>query len=558
MFISGSGGAGGPGCSPGVSHGDGGKGGDNANVSTIDVIPGGNHNIVIGAVGAAQAQCALAIGQYGPQGMPSSALDYTMDGGDGGIVISSGVLGSVGESTYYMTSYKIAGDGGGGAYTALGGYGYGAGGGGGASANPYGNSGAGATGYVAIFADGTFGEDTPAFTADPTTGPIGTVVHFTDESIIRDPVGVIYLWDFGDGTTSITQGDVEHAYSAVGSYTVKLTIASQTTTLTLTKEAYIIVNLDNPPQPQSYPKYFTVHVLKGFGEPVEGATVSMTAISTSIGDYTNIAALLGIPLEEVAINETMSITTDSTGKATFYVIPTTLYNLTTTDPTYTFNPMTITPTEDDIIVWATGAAGDNYFQHGVDELEAVNISVTTAKINSTASWVNISYNDTTGHTTGGSVSVFQKNATPYGSPVTLASWPATSSVWNNSTVVSHTTQVSGYVETDVTSSQFGNITRLYPYSFKGQPVSFLGFGQEIALLAALGIMLLTAMLAGATHARQVVFVMAIEGWMFFVIGMFQGLVDRGVAENTIVFALIVITVMGVVANMEVRKKREKY
>jgi len=59
----------------------------------------------------------------------------------------------------------------------------------------------------------------PDFTGTPLTGTVPVTVTFTDTSTgsITD-----WLWDFGDGTTSITQNPT-HTYTSAGTYTVVLT-----------------------------------------------------------------------------------------------------------------------------------------------------------------------------------------------------------------------------------------------------------------------------------------------------------------------------------------------
>jgi|GEM_PF-6455398 len=52
-------------------------------------------------------------------------------------------------------------------------------------------------------------------------------VDFTDNSF-NLPNDVGYLWDFGDGTTSITTGNVQHTYTSGGNYDVTLVLTNQT------------------------------------------------------------------------------------------------------------------------------------------------------------------------------------------------------------------------------------------------------------------------------------------------------------------------------------------
>jgi hypothetical protein len=245
---------------------------------------------------------------------------------------------------------------------------------------------------------------------------------------------------------------------------------------------------------------------------------------------------------------------DDNGMATFYVLPTTQYNFTFTKAGYTFQPMVITPQDDDYIIWPTGTTSP-FYRNGVDELSAVNITVTSTLYNSTHAFLNLTYYDSTGHTTGGTITVLQKSDQPWTSNVEMATWPVPSNSFTNSTVIVHIQQVSGYVNADITHSDFGRIQRSFPYSFNSIPVQFLGFSSDITLIVALGIMMFTMMLGGAAHARIMVIIVAIEGWMFYSMHWFQALFDRGVSEDLFGTALVLVLIVGILANILMRKKR---
>jgi PKD repeat protein len=73
------------------------------------------------------------------------------------------------------------------------------------------------TGYITVTSALVAG-----FSADRTAVVVGQTVTFTDNS--TGGVGTLsYLWEFGDGQTS-TAPNPTHAYSAFGTYTVKLTV----------------------------------------------------------------------------------------------------------------------------------------------------------------------------------------------------------------------------------------------------------------------------------------------------------------------------------------------
>ena len=64
----------------------------------------------------------------------------------------------------------------------------------------------------------------PNFSYTPDRGCPGIEVQFTDESV-QDTTLVSWLWDFGDGTSSIVQNP-QHKYINPGSYTVSLTVTN--------------------------------------------------------------------------------------------------------------------------------------------------------------------------------------------------------------------------------------------------------------------------------------------------------------------------------------------
>ncbi len=81
-----------------------------------------------------------------------------------------------------------------------------------------------------------------AFSASPRSGPVPLTVTFTDQSS-GDYTGS--LLDFGDGVTS-TLASLTHTYSAVGVYTVTLTINGPGGSDTLTRADYIRAYLPQP------------------------------------------------------------------------------------------------------------------------------------------------------------------------------------------------------------------------------------------------------------------------------------------------------------------------
>ena len=76
------------------------------------------------------------------------------------------------------------------------------------------------------------------FDASPLNGTVPLRVAFTDA-----PAGepISWLWDLGDGTTSVEQNPA-HTYTSAGNYTIRLTVEGATGNSTAVKEGYISVS----------------------------------------------------------------------------------------------------------------------------------------------------------------------------------------------------------------------------------------------------------------------------------------------------------------------------
>ena len=403
------------------------------------------------------------------------------------------------------------------------------------------------------------------FSAFPLAGTAALDVSFTDLTTNSSPI-TSYLIDFGDGETSTELPPWRHVYATYGAFSVNLTETNSYGTGYNYKRDYIIASTpQNPPQIQSYPVYMSVHFSTGFGTPISGVNVTLTPMTTSVGAFVWLENLIGVPLSSVPIdNQTMYQVSGTNGIAAFYVMPTTQYTVSFDKTGYTFNPANVVTTFTSgsaLYVYGStdGSTSPSFFKNGADVNDAINYSVSVVIINETASFLNMSYADSTATTTGGSVTVVVKNNTPYQPNLTVVSWPITGASCTNSTVITHTQEVNGESYLNASTTQFGSVTKSTPFSMKGQAVKFMGFGGEIALLFALFIMMMTVMLGTAQTARQVTFGgLAFEMWVFYAIGWFDSLIDRGVPETMLLLGMVIVTVVAIFAIFEIRKKKEKY
>ena len=88
-----------------------------------------------------------------------------------------------------------------------------------------------------LTAEGLFAQPTADFTATPLAGCAPHVVYFTSTST-GNPTS--YLWNFGNGFTSVLQNP-STTYLTAGSYTVTLTVTNASGSNTKTMTSYITV-----------------------------------------------------------------------------------------------------------------------------------------------------------------------------------------------------------------------------------------------------------------------------------------------------------------------------
>ena len=122
------------------------------------------------------------------------------------------------------------------------------------------------------------GPPVASFAASVTSGAAPLALNFQNSS-----TGTItsYAWTFGDGTTS-TVANPAHVYSAVGVYSVALTVTGPGGTNTQTRTNYVTVTAPPPPVAQ-----FT-------GAPVSGTSpLTVNFTSTSTGNITSYAWTFG-------------------------------------------------------------------------------------------------------------------------------------------------------------------------------------------------------------------------------------------------------------------------
>jgi PKD repeat protein len=553
-------GGGGAGAAGYVQGGYGGHAGEYQRIPYIAINPYENYTLIVGSPGANNTVAGIR-----HDGNPSSAFGTAMPGGIGGFgtqpVVDTGEVGEAGQwnATYIAINGTSSTWPGG-----VAGIGYGAGGGGGGSdnfANTF-NGGAGASGFIRIWEYGTATGNMPMFQASSTSEKPGSAIKFIDQSVIINTTALTYLWDFGDGGSSNTTGDVNHVYSYTGIYTVSLTISSDGGTTTETKKDYITITSVDYYDPNNPPKSVRFHIQTIWGMPLPGATVSALGITTSTGSWDWVVTLLGIPLDEVGINGTaMTDTTDSNGNIEFLMIPSAKYNVTTTLSGYSFPIFYVTPHDTQYNIIAA-LNGTGWFETGNDTLAQIKINVTSEKISDTVGRINISYYDAGGTTVSGAINITKDNTTRGGEPVLVESIPMTGSSGNYTTVVDIPQEGTAY-KVSVNPNPYGTAgpdikaIRDFAVWFKGEPIALAGFSPTILLWFSIFLLIFTAMFAGATHAPQMAIILCVEAWVLFSMGWLDPLeTNYWVGQPVLVFTLGFATVMAIWWNLGEGKRKE--
>jgi len=185
-----------------------------------------------------------------------------------------------------------------------------------------------------------------AFEGSPTTGNAGLSVSFTDQSAFgasESTAPRYYNWSFGDGAYSDIKGSTSHVYTALGTYTVALSVGNSYGNSTETKVNYIIIS--NSQQTTWYsPKQMGITAVyrDPAGIRIPNAPMTMRAIASSIPSTATTDTQQSLQLfyginptaANLMMNNTllMSGITGGDGSASFTVLASISYQVNITDP----------------------------------------------------------------------------------------------------------------------------------------------------------------------------------------------------------------------------------
>lgn len=511
-----------------------------------------------GGSGSVGANATASNGGNGGTGDQSSitgeALWYA-GGGAGGVNV--GTVGTGGSS--------VGGNGGGGGATPTAGTaGTGSGGGGNGGPELSGASGAGGNGVVILrYTVGAGTKNIANFTASDTTPPVGEVVTFYNWSTINDTENLFYLWDFGDSYTSNTQGNVTHIYSWTGIFTVNLSIMSHNNSwANMSRVEYITVSSatesyaeSNTTSLQTAPQFVDIYLKTWYGQPIPNGTVVLTPLSTSTGSWDWLLGMLGLGSGGFVPNESaMGQTTDIFGKTSFFVLPTTKYNIHISAPGYTFDEGDFIPSEDDY-TFRAHFLGTDLFTSGYDEMANIKFMTNGTEINTTHGRIHVEYTDLLAQTTSATVLINTSssvgNTTTY---TTVASYTDTSGGnFTHDFDLAGTRGNSYQVVLQSTGSTFSSVIRTFGVLFKPGPMS-LGIPEGLLVYVGMFGLIFISLCFVRTLPGPAVIVVMFFAWIFYFMGWWRDLSS----EWIVIGALTFYSAIAILFNIMLRSKKQYY
>lgn len=220
----------------------------------------------------------------------------------------------------------------------------------------------------------------PTSTIISSTGESNTTVYGT--ATLWFPYSVATLYIESDGYRSVA---TSYVMDRDREETVQLTVSSA---------------LDN--YAVTYPpKDIRFHVQTLAGKNIPTARVIATPYLTTLGSYTFVADLFGYDFDKVPLaNLTLSGYTDSRGDITFAMMTDVQYELYTNKSGYTFHNFTMTPHDDNYIIYAD-QTGSLFVTNGTAPAASVTYVIRSKRLNATSAVINISYDDVAGATNAG-------------------------------------------------------------------------------------------------------------------------------------------------------------
>ena len=397
---------------------------------------------------------------------------------------------------------------------------------------------------------GTLSDGNPTLQEIPMEGEYTLTVHFLDakdRTIIGGEFtvyldtgaettasgGKAYFYNLEKGTYFVQTASSESHY---GSNTMVVVEGDTDKTVYLQR---ITQASDSPAYGSQYPPHMVKFEVRTYaGAAISNATILAKGGEVSFGVVDWLQGLFGLKIDETPIhNETMNATTDSYGIANFLMIPVIKYDINITKDGEVLKEFNVYPKDDYYLI----LVGDTLWRDpSKDPLAVVTTSVSLIDKDGI---ISVKYLDINDDTSSVVMSVYQRSSANKTEKVLVDNHTisASSNFTYNFTMTDFARQ-SYYVEIDASHGTLGDIERLYGVTFGGVRIPIGDIPSEMYIWIALGILMLTGCIFGATSAVAGAVVVCFMGWVLLAFGWLD---DLGLGAPLSLSAATVIAVVGV-------------
>ncbi|NOR85910.1 hypothetical protein GQ473_07400 [archaeon] len=338
--------------------------------------------------------------------------------------------------------------------------------------------------------------------------------------------------DYNGVISSTTNGSITYSGLTYGLYTFSVSATgyysdSEDILVDSTKTETIQIT-------QTDSIYYTPHYVKfvvwGPMGYYEGVDVSVYEYGVSTTKYTGV--------------------TGNDGAVTFRLYETQRYTITFIDAVQGIDrEMVLYPKDEKYLIFVASTGSWSTFDEPINDV--VGIEVSTKIINSTHSYVNVSYTDTLSETTAATVYLNQSNSSdPYNQTV-IDSQSGYTNNWTHSFIVSDYEGESYYIHVVATHTTYGTVDQTYAIQFDSD-IGLPGIPDKVWLYVAILIMMFTAGMFGASTATEGAAIICVEGWVFLFFGWFSSIDNNGI----IAVGLGAATTIAIFANINKFSKKE--
>jgi len=303
------------------------------------------------------------------------------------------------------------------------------------------------------------------------------------------------------------------------------------------------------------PKTVRFTVQNIWGKKIEDCYVECQGYETTAGTWAWLYSIFGIDANETPIATAhMEGYTDYKGDINFLMLEPVKYVCNFTKAGEIDRTENIYPKDDYYLILAEDYGNESWFDGGVDINSAINITVGTAEANSTWAWINLTYRDSTGYTTGGTVYLNQSNTTVGGAPITLNTCSLSSGCEDgcNCTFLVENYPGEGYIlQVDPTHSLW-DFERTFTVTFPEEIVNPLGLtGTELAIMSAFFVLFAGALFS-AISATAAPLIMSFVGWICYALRWLDSVATPALA------GLVLATVMSIAYLIAIGSHKERW